>query len=98
MGADGENAACVADAVCPVDEIAVGGNTDFRTEVRSAESWRHLGIICCGERAHVEGLKPRRAGPWTAICCDIESLRAVPSNRRARGIQVTLRYCFCSIA
>ena len=38
--ADLENADGVARAVCPVDEVAVGGNADFRTEIRTGESRR----------------------------------------------------------
>ena len=38
--ADRENTDGVACAVCPVDEVAVGGDADFRSEVRTGESRR----------------------------------------------------------
>src|SRR5437879_1659472 len=41
--ADGENADSVVQAVCSVDEVAVGGDANFRGEVRTGESRRHTG-------------------------------------------------------
>ena len=39
--ADLENADGVVQAVCPVDEVAVGGHADFRGEVRTDETRRN---------------------------------------------------------
>src|SRR5215470_11593253 len=39
--ADRKNADGVACTVCPVDEVAIGGNADFRSEVGTGESRRH---------------------------------------------------------
>ena len=39
--ADRENPDSVVQAVCPVDEVAVRGNANFRSKVRTGESRRH---------------------------------------------------------